>query len=102
MSDLINEIARKVYNTRVCRKPKASYIAGAKVVDEKIVVEHLDVKLIVMSRDTFYEVCRLDYNGHTGLTMRQDKSEPYRMFDIRVAFDDSLSLGNVLVAGEVA
>lgn len=104
MSDLINNIHRKVFNTKIYRKPKASFLVSDPNTDPKdiaIDTEHLDVKLIVMSYDTHMEVMREDYSGVTGVSFRQDKSQPYRMFGIRVAFDDSLPFGEVLVAGDV-
>jgi hypothetical protein len=102
MSDLINNIHRKVFNTKIYRKPKASLVVTDPEAEPKdIVIEHLEVKLIVMSYETHMEVMREDYSGVTGVSFRQDKSQPYRMFGIRVAFDDSLPFGEVLVAGDV-
>jgi hypothetical protein len=105
MSNLINDIHRKVFNTKIIRKPKASFsVEGPEAGPKDIVIEYLEVKLIVMSYDTHVEIMRNDYAGVTGMTgmsLRQDKSQPYRMFGIRVAFDDSLPLNEVLVAGDV-
>jgi hypothetical protein len=101
MTNLIDRIYNKVFHTRILRKPKPSYIADPDVKDEVISTEHLDVKLIVMSRETHMEVMRLDYSGSTGVSFQQDKTQPYRMFGIRIAFDDSLPFGEVLVAGDV-
>jgi hypothetical protein len=102
MSNLINRIHSKVFNTRILRKIKPSITADPNIEDIKnIPIEYLDVKLIIMSRGTHTEVMRLDYNGSTGASFQQDKSQPYRMFGIRIAFDDSLPFGEVLVAGDV-
>lgn len=106
MTNLIDEIFSKVHNTRIIRKTKAVVSGDVDPKDEPTNVEWLDVKLIVMSEYTLREVMRLDYNNTTvswpTVSWPRDKTEPYRMFGIRVAFDDSLSLGKVLVAGEVA
>lgn len=102
MSNLINNIYHKIYNTKIIRKPKASFsVEGPEAEPKNIVTECLEVKLIVMSYDTHVEVMKNDYRGVTGMSLRQDKSQPYRMFGIRVAFDDSLPLGEVLVTGDV-
>jgi hypothetical protein len=102
MTNLIDRIYNKVFNTRILRKPKSSYFVDPDVKDEAVSTEYLDVKLIVMSHETHMEVMRLDYSGSTGVSFQQDKSQPYRLFGIRIAFDDSLPFGEVLVAGEVA
>ena len=100
MSDLINRIHRKVFGTRILRKTKYAYIADPnQPVD--IPIEYLDVGVVVMSRDTHMEVLRQDYTNSTGAAYPQDKSQPYRIFGIRIAFDDSLPLEEVLVAGDV-
>jgi hypothetical protein len=102
MDNLINNIHRKIFNTKIYRKPRASFfVTDPEVASKDIAIEHLDVKLIVMSYDTHMEVMKEDYSGVTGVSFRQDKSQPYRMFGIRVAFDDSLPFGEVLVAGDV-
>jgi hypothetical protein len=101
MTNLIDRIYNKVFRTRILRKPKPSYIADPDVKNEAVSTEYLDVKLIVMSRETHMEVMRLDYSGSTGVSFQQDKTQPYRMFGIRIAFDDSLPFGEVLVAGDV-
>jgi hypothetical protein len=102
MSKLIDNIHRKVFNTKIIRKPKASFsVEDANTEPKDIVTECLEVKLIVMSYDTYMEVLKDDYTGVTGMSLRQHKSQPYRMFGIRVAFDDSLPLGEVLVTGDV-
>jgi hypothetical protein len=100
MSNLINNIHRKVFNTRILRKPKSSYFVDPDVKDEAISVEYLDIKLIVMSRETHSEVMKQDYSG-SYISYPYDKTQPYRMFGIRIAFDDSLPFGEVLVAGDV-
>lgn len=102
MSNLIDNIRRKVFNTKIIRKPKASFfVSGPDAEPKDITIDQLDVKLIVMSYHTHMEVMKDDYTGATGMSLHQDKSQPYRMFGIRVAFDDSLPLGEVLVAGDV-
>ena len=101
MSDLINRIHRKVFGTRILRKTQLAYIANPNLEPVDIPIEYLDVKLVVMSHDTHMEVLRQDYINSTGAAYPQDKSQPYRIFGIRVAFDDSLPLEEVLVAGDV-
>lgn len=101
MSELIDNIYTKVFNTKIIRKPKASSIVSYLETPEDIVIEYLEVKLIVMSYETHMQVMKDDYTGATGMSLHQDKSQPYRMFGIRVAFDDSLPLGEVLVAEDV-
>jgi hypothetical protein len=101
MSDLINRIHRKVFNTRILRKPRLAYVADPNLEPVGIPIEYLDVGVIIMSRETHMEVMRLDYSGSTGVSFQQDKTQPYRMFGIRIAFDDSLPFGEVLVAGDV-
>ena len=102
MSGLIDNIHRKVFNTKIIRKPKASFsVEGPEAGPKDIVIEYLDVKLIIMSYDTHVEIMRNDYAGVTGMSLSHDKSQPYRMFGIRVAFDDSLPLGEILIAGDV-
>jgi hypothetical protein len=100
MSDLINNIHRKVFQTRILRKTHLAYIADPNLPVD-IPIEYLDVGVIIMSRDTHMEVMRLDYSGFTGAAYPKDKTEPYRMFGIRIAFDDSLPFEKVLVAGDV-
>jgi hypothetical protein len=101
MSSLIRNIENKVFNTRILRKPKPAITADPNIEDiENVPIEYLDVKLIVMSRETHMEVMRQDYSG-TYVSYPYDKTGPYRMFGIRVAFDDSLPFGEVLVAGDV-
>jgi hypothetical protein len=101
VSNLINNIHRKVFQTRILRKlPRATTVDhNQEPVD--IPIEYLDVGVIIMSRDTHMEVMKQDYINYTGGAYPQDKSQPYRMFGIRIAFDDSLPLGEVLVAGDV-
>jgi hypothetical protein len=100
MSNLINNIHRKVFQTRIIRKTSLAITADPNLhVD--IPIEYLRVGVIIMSRGTYMEVMRLDYNGFTGAAYPQDKSQPYRMFGIRIAFDDSIPFGEVLVAGDV-
>jgi hypothetical protein len=101
MSSLIRNIENKVFNTRILRKPKPAITADPNIEDIKnIPIEYLDVKLIVMSRETHMEVMRLDYSG-SYISYPYDKTQPYRMFGIRIAFDDSLPFEEVLVAGDV-
>jgi hypothetical protein len=101
MSSLIRNIENKVFNTRILRKPKPAIAADPNVEDIKnIPIEYLDVKLVVMSRETHMEVMRHDYSG-SYVSYTYDKTQPYRMFGIRIAFDDSLPFGEVLVAGDV-
>jgi hypothetical protein len=101
MSSLIRNIENKVFNTRILRKPKPAITADPNIEDIKNVpIEYLDVKLIVMSRETHMEVMKQDYSG-SYISYSYDKTQPYRMFGIRIAFDDSLPFGEVLVAGDV-
>ena len=100
MSNLINNIHRKVFHTRIIRKTHLAITADPNLPVD-IPIEYLDVGVIIMSRGTYMEVMRLDYNGFTGAAYPQDKSQPYRMFGIRIAFDDSIPFGEVLVAGDV-
>lgn len=100
MSNLINNIHRKVFQTRIIRKTHLAITAEPNLPVD-IPIEYLRVGVIIMSRGTYMEVMRLDYNGFTGAAYPQDKSQPYRMFGIRIAFDDSISFGEVLVAGDV-
>ena len=101
MSNLIDRIHRKVFQTRILRKTSLAITADPNLEHVDIPIEYLHVGLIVMSRGTYMEVMRLDYNGFTGAAYPQDKSQPYRMFGIRIAFDDSIPFGEVLVAGDV-
>jgi len=100
MTNLINNIHRKVFNTRILRKTKVAITADPNLEPVDIPIEYLDVKLIVMSRETHMEVMRLDYSG-SYISYPYDKTQPYRMFGIRIAFDDSLPFEEVLVAGDV-
>ena len=100
MGDLIGRIHRKVFQTRILRKTRLAITADPNL-PVNIPIEYLDVGVIIMSRDTHMEVLKQDYTNFTGAAYPQDKSQPYRMFGIRIAFDDSLPLGEVLVAGDV-
>jgi hypothetical protein len=100
MSDLINRIHRKVFNTRILRKPRLAYVADPNLEPVDIPIEYLDVGVIIMSRETHKEVMRQDYFG-SYISYSFDKTEPYRIFGIRIAFDDSIPFGEVLVAGDV-
>lgn len=102
MNDLIDRIHRKVFQTRILRKTKLAVTTDPNLENVHIPIEYLDVELIVMSRDTYAEVMRQDYGGFTGASFQQDKTQPYRMFGIRIAFDDSLPFREVLVAGGLA
>lgn len=66
-------------------------------------VRRMDVNLIVMSRATAREIMREDrYGDHFRCSMV--KTEPDRCGPARVAYDDSMALGEMLVAeakGEV-
>jgi hypothetical protein len=101
MSNLINNIHRKVFQTRIIRKTHLGYVADPNLEPVDIPIEYLRVGVIIMSRDTHMEVLKQDYTNSTGVAYFQDRSQPYRMFGIRVAFDDSLPPGEVLVAGDV-
>ena len=101
MSELINYIYYKAHATKVILRADKSIYAENSSEPIKTVVEHLDVKLIVMSHESHKEVMRQDYNNTTGACRREDITQPYRVFGIRVAFDDSLPFGKVLVAGEL-
>ena len=102
MSNLIDRIHRKVFQTRILRKTHLAYVADPNLEPVNIPIEYLHVGVIIMSRDTHMEVLKQDYTNYTGCAYPQDKSQPYRMFGIRIAFDDSLPLGEVLVAGDMA
>jgi hypothetical protein len=101
MSDLIGRIHRKVFQTRILRKTHLAYVADPNLEPANIPIEYLKVGVIIMSYDTHMEVLKQDYTNSTGGAYPQDKSQPYRMFGIRISFDDSLPLGEVLVAGDV-
>jgi hypothetical protein len=100
MTNLINNIHRKVFNTRILRKTKLAITADPNLEPVDIPIEYLDVGLIVMSRQIHMEVMRHDYSG-SYISYPYDKTQPYRMFGIRIAFDDSLPFEEVLVAGDV-
>ena len=105
MSNLINNIHRKVFQTRIIRKTHLAITADPNLPVD-IPIEYLDVGVIIMSRDTHMEVLKQDPGGmyirHIALTQDHiNQTQPYRMFGIRVAFDDSLPFGEVLVAGDV-
>ncbi len=100
MSNLINNIHCKVFQTRILRKTHLAITADPNLPVD-IPIEYLKVSVIIMSRDTHMEVMKQDYNNYTGAAYPQDKSQPYRMFGIRIAFDDSIPFGEVLVAGDV-
>jgi hypothetical protein len=100
--NLINEIHNKVFNTRIFRKPKASIYSDSSVeLNDKIIEEYLHVQLVVMSYETHREIMRLDYSNSTGILDIIDKTQPYRILGKRIAFDESLKFGEVLVAGDV-
>jgi hypothetical protein len=100
MSDLINRIYSKVFNTRILRKTRHAITADPNLEPVDIPIEYLDVGIIIMSRETYTEVVKHDYSW-SYVNYPKDKTEPYRMFGIRIAFDDSLPFGEVLVAGDV-
>ena len=106
MSDLIGRIHRKVFQTRILRKTSLAITADPNLEPVDIPIEYLDVGLIVMSRGTYMEVMKQDPGGmyiqHIALTQDHvNQTQPHRMFGIHIAFDDSLPLGEVLVAGDV-
>lgn len=101
MNDLINRIHDKVFGTRILHKTRLAYTADPNLEPVDIPIEYLDIGVVIMSRDTHMEVLKQDCNNYTGAAYPQDKSQPYRIFGIRIAFDDSLPLGEVLVAGDV-
>jgi hypothetical protein len=102
MSDLLKYIHKKVFNTRIMRKSFSDLYVGNSSYpkDMPMPIDYLTVRLIVMSHDTYYEVMRLDYSG-TVVDRAKDKTEPDRVLGARVAYDDSLRFGEVLVTGEL-
>lgn len=60
-------------------------------------IRAMDVNLIVMSRETFRELLREDFNGYFA-RMAMAKDQPDRCGPARVAYDDSMQLGQMIVA----
>ncbi len=57
----------------------------------------MDVNLIVMSHETAREIAREDWHGACWHQSRI-KTDPDRIYNRRVAYDDSMGLGEMLVA----
>lgn len=86
MSNLINQASRLIFN---------SFVREGKGLNTMF--RTMDVNLIVMSRETALAVMKEDYEGrffHRSLT----RTEPDKIGPARVAYDDSMSLGEMLVA----
>ena len=56
----------------------------------------LPVNLIVMSRDSAREIRRAQ--GYITIKQGADKTQPDRLYGVRIAYDDSLGLGEFIAA----
>jgi hypothetical protein len=59
-------------------------------------LQYQRVNLIVMSRDSAREIMRSQ--GAAYIVPGADKAEPDRIYGVRIAYDDSLGLGQFLAA----
>lgn len=87
MSELLNKAYRLIFNSVILVDEPTPDTKGRK----------LDVNLIVMSRDTFRELLRADAMGNL-VRFSHVKDQPHRLGPARVAYDDTLGLGEMIVA----
>ena len=70
---------------------------GNCTINEKTTFEYVEPSIIIMSRETEYEIMRDDYRNDCGAL---NNTQPRTFCGVRVAYDDSLPLGDVIV-GEI-
>jgi hypothetical protein len=99
--DIIDELRKKVFGTVVLRglSPRLS---DEPPMSPKTYRERLKPSLVVMSRESAREIMRADYSNMVGILTPKPIGEPDRVFGIRVAYDESLQVGEFLVAETVA
>jgi hypothetical protein len=95
--NVTNKLYRKAFGTEVMRPPMLTIHGDQPTEIERSI---MDVKLIVISRETAMEVMRESFYN-SPFERGSDKSQPDRLFGRRVAYDDSLALGECLIAEEV-
>jgi hypothetical protein len=95
--NVTNKLYRKAFGTEVMRSPIPPIYGDQPAEIER---SFMDVKLIVISRETAMAVMRENFHN-CPFERGGDKSQPDRIFGRRVAYDDSLALGECLIAEEV-
>lgn len=103
MGKMIDAAHRKIFRTEVARfAPRMTALETVvQPINQRLAVERLEVKLIVMSRHTERELMREDFMNETGICSPRHHGEPSQIFGVRIAYDDSLAEGKFLVCGEV-
>jgi hypothetical protein len=95
---LLNALGNKLFNTEVLEEiPSASRRDNGAPKDAKVKRRPIEPVLVVMSRETERELYREDVHGAIYRHSRW-KGEPNRVHGIRIANDDSLSLGEFQIA----
>lgn len=100
---VIEQLRDKVFNTVIIRGLQPSFLDTEGVPrEEGFRRERIRPSLVLMSRESEREIMREDYGNMTGILTPVGLTEPRRVYGVRVAFDDSLAVGEFLVAETVA
>ena len=94
--DLIDKASRLIFGSVILEDTRANPLAPVKMSDA-VRKRSMNIGLIVMSHDTAREMMRADY-GRTVFRSSVVRTEPDYCFHARVAYDDSMALGAMLVA----
>jgi len=65
---------------------------------DEMKLETVTPSLIVMSEDTAREIMGADYSNQTGILIQWDNATPRTVYGVRVAYDNTLRLGEFIVA----
>lgn len=100
---ILDGIYRKVFGTFTIEStPAAAWrFDGADIVPVTTPNHRVEAVLILMSRFTERLIMEADRSNTTGINSNFDRSSPRRVWGIRYAIDDSLSLGHVLISDRV-
>lgn len=87
-----------IFNTRVrLDKPRIG-LSGPEKLSASTAGRIMEVNLIVMSFYTAREIMREQGYGCVDFVKSMDKTQPDRLCGVRVAYDDSMGAGEMLVA----
>ncbi len=100
---MIDDLYGRIFGTVVVRGlPRPKWVAEEGDTEPlPIKRERLKVSLVVMSRQTERELMREDFNNSTGICSPRILGEPVRVFGVRIAFDESLAVGQFLLVEHV-
>ena len=101
--DILEKLRRAIFGIVVVRRMPVAPLSFNDAPDraEPIARERIEADLVVMSMETEREIMRADYRNETGVISIGDKSTPRRVFGVRIAYDNTLGLGEFLVSEKV-